>query len=68
MCYRRNGHNEQDNPFFTQPRMYRAIEKQPTVLAQYVKKLVDEGTITQEEYEVSRTDLFWLVLFVTLRS
>ena len=52
MCYRRNGHNEQDNPFFTQPKMYQAIAKQETVLNLYVKKLIDEGVITQQQFEV----------------
>src|SRR5690606_17068428 len=43
--YRRFGHNEADEPKFTQPSLYKLIEKHPNTLAIYVKKLVDEGTI-----------------------
>ncbi|WFD29760.1 oxoglutarate dehydrogenase (succinyl-transferring) [Malassezia sp. CBS 17886] len=51
VCYRRHGHNETDQPSFTQPRMYEAINKQPTTLTQYAEKLVKEGTFTQEEID-----------------
>lgn len=51
--YRRYGHNEMDEPMFTQPLMYKKISKQPTVLSQYAEKLIKEGTVTQQEYEVS---------------
>jgi 2-oxoglutarate dehydrogenase E1 component len=47
--YRRWGHNEGDEPLFTQPRMYEIIRTHPTVREQWAKKLVDEGTLTQEE-------------------
>eukprot|EP00058_Branchiostoma_floridae_P000502 XP_002585990.1 hypothetical protein BRAFLDRAFT_110244 [Branchiostoma floridae] len=53
VCYRRGGHNEMDEPMFTQPLMYKQIGKQPTVLRQYAEKLISEGVVTQEEYEVS---------------
>ncbi|MGO3307704.1 MAG: 2-oxoglutarate dehydrogenase E1 component, partial [Sphingobacterium sp.] len=43
--YRRFGHNEADEPKFTQPSLYKLIEKHPNTLAIYVKKLVDEGSI-----------------------
>mmetsp|Transcript_2759 Transcript_2759/g.3971 ORF Transcript_2759/g.3971 Transcript_2759/m.3971 type:complete len:1021 (+) Transcript_2759:96-3158(+) len=49
ICYRRNGHNEQDQPFYTQPTMYSVIEKHPTTLTLYKKKLLEEGTLTEEE-------------------
>ena len=52
MCYRRNGHNEIDEPMFTQPLMYKKIKETPTVFKKYTKKLIEEGTITQQEYEV----------------
>jgi 2-oxoglutarate dehydrogenase E1 component len=48
-CYRRFGHNETDEPAFTQPLMYRAIREHPTVLDLYSKKLIDEGTVTESE-------------------
>lgn len=43
--YRRYGHNEADEPKFTQPSLYKLIEKHPNTLAIYVKKLVDQGSI-----------------------
>jgi 2-oxoglutarate dehydrogenase E1 component len=49
ICYRRFGHNESDEPAFTQPLMYRVIKDHPTTLQLYSKKLVAEGTITAEE-------------------
>ncbi|KAL3877350.1 hypothetical protein ACJMK2_035073 [Sinanodonta woodiana] len=51
VCYRRFGHNEIDEPLFTQPLMYKKISKQPTVLAQYANKLISAGVVKQEEYE-----------------
>ncbi|THH31472.1 hypothetical protein EUX98_g2722 [Antrodiella citrinella] len=51
VCYRRHGHNETDQPSFTQPRMYKAIEKQPTPLTQYAKFLVGRGTFTEKDIE-----------------
>ncbi|KAI0920049.1 2-oxoglutarate dehydrogenase E1 component [Taiwanofungus camphoratus] len=51
VCYRRHGHNETDQPSFTQPRMYKAIEKQPTPLTQYTKFLVGRGTFTEKDIE-----------------
>ncbi len=43
--YRRYGHNEADEPKFTQPSLYKLIEKHPNTLAIYVQKLIDEGSI-----------------------
>ncbi|KAH0586487.1 hypothetical protein H2248_007719 [Termitomyces sp. 'cryptogamus'] len=51
VCYRRHGHNETDQPSFTQPRMYQAIAKQPTPLTQYTKFLVGRGTFTEKDIE-----------------
>ncbi|KAK7469427.1 2-oxoglutarate dehydrogenase E1 component [Stygiomarasmius scandens] len=51
VCYRRYGHNETDQPMFTQPRMYKAIEKQPTPLTQYSKFLVERGTFSEKDIE-----------------
>ncbi|XP_063975175.1 2-oxoglutarate dehydrogenase complex component E1 isoform X1 [Diachasmimorpha longicaudata] len=49
VSYRRNGHNEIDEPMFTQPLMYRKIRNTPPVLDIYSKKLIDESVVTPEE-------------------
>ncbi|KAF8630913.1 hypothetical protein AX17_005271 [Amanita inopinata Kibby_2008] len=51
VCYRRHGHNETDQPSFTQPRMYEAIAKQPTPLTQYTNFLVKRGTFTEQDIQ-----------------
>ena len=51
ICYRRFGHNETDEPAFTQPQMYRVIKDHATTLQLYSKKLVSEGTLTDAEIE-----------------
>lgn len=51
IAYRRYGHNESDQPAFTQPLMYKVIEKHPNVMEIYGKKLLDEGVLTQEEID-----------------
>jgi 2-oxoglutarate dehydrogenase E1 component len=48
ICYRKHGHNEVDEPRFTQPLMYKAIGKQTPVTAQYSQRLVDAKVITAE--------------------
>ncbi|HMB17995.1 MAG TPA: 2-oxoglutarate dehydrogenase E1 component [Gaiellaceae bacterium] len=47
--YRRHGHNETDEPAYTQPLMVERIKEHPTVREQYVMKLVEEGVVSQEE-------------------
>ena len=47
-CYRRHGHNESDEPLFTQPLMYKNIKKHTSVVEMYAKKLVAEGVMTEE--------------------
>lgn len=49
VCYRRHGHNEGDEPSFTQPLMYKTISGQKTTREQYARKLVAEGTLSKEE-------------------
>jgi 2-oxoglutarate dehydrogenase E1 component len=49
VCYRRFGHNEGDEPKFTQPLMYKAIESHPTARTIYAQRLVEEGLYTQAE-------------------
>jgi 2-oxoglutarate dehydrogenase E1 component len=48
-CYRRYGHNEADEPLFTQPLMYKRIKTHPTVISLYSKRLEDEGIIEPGE-------------------
>ena len=55
-CYRRYGHNEGDEPAFTQPLMYRAIRAHPTTLEIYAKKLIGEGLVTEGEVDKLRGD------------
>ncbi|KAK8403660.1 hypothetical protein O3P69_000035 [Scylla paramamosain] len=49
VCYRRNGHNEIDEPMFTQPLMYNRIRKLKPCIDLYSDKLVSEGVVTKEE-------------------
>ncbi|XP_017790798.1 PREDICTED: 2-oxoglutarate dehydrogenase, mitochondrial isoform X1 [Habropoda laboriosa] len=49
VSYRRNGHNEIDEPMFTQPLMYRKIKNTPPVLDKYAKSLIDDCVVTAEE-------------------
>lgn len=49
VCYRKQGHNETDQPFFTQPLMYKRISQQKPALDKYVDKLLQEGTFTKDD-------------------
>lgn len=49
-CYRRHGHNELDQPIFTQPYMYKLIKNHETPLSIYAKRLIAEGVITEDEF------------------
>ncbi len=49
VCFRRLGHNEQDEPLMTQPLMYHKIAEHPGSLAIYANHLIQEGTITQDQ-------------------
>ena len=53
-CYRRFGHNEADEPAFTQPVMYRRIAQHPTVVQLYASRLIDEGVLTAAELEAMK--------------
>ena len=48
-CYRRSGHNEADEPMFTQPLMYKMIKKHQTTLNLYKDQLVKEEILTEDE-------------------
>src|SRR5438067_1860531 len=50
-CYRRHGHNESDEPAFTQPLMYRTIARHPTTRQLYAQRLVGAGVITEADVE-----------------
>ena len=56
VCYRRHGHNEGDDPSYTQPLMYRAIAEKRSVRKLYVETLVGRGDITLEEAEQALDD------------
>ena len=45
--YRKHGHNEIDEPMFTQPIMYKIIKKHRNILDLYSKKLVEEGVVSK---------------------
>ncbi len=49
VCYRRHGHNEQDEPLATQPLMYRRIQAHPSTRILYAQRLVEEGLLTQAQ-------------------
>ncbi len=48
-CYRRHGHNEGDEPSYTQPLLYKKISEHPSVLSLYADRLVREGVVSQAE-------------------
>nr|CAD2132849.1 unnamed protein product [Meloidogyne enterolobii] len=49
ICYRRYGHNELDEPRFTQPEMYKAIDKQQCLVNSFKEKLINDGIFTEEK-------------------
>ena len=55
VCYRKYGHNEGDEPFFTQPIMYSKIKSHPSVAEIYKNKLLQEGIIKEEDYLKAHT-------------
>jgi 2-oxoglutarate dehydrogenase E1 component len=55
-CYRRHGHNEGDEPAFTQPVMYKKIASHPSTLEIYSRRLIAEGVMTEGEVEKAKAD------------
>ena len=56
-CYRRHGHNESDEPAFTQPLMYRTIAKHPTTRQIYTGKLISEGLVDEAGAEAIAAEM-----------
>ena len=57
ICYRRHGHNEADDPSYTQPLLYRKIKEHPSVAVQYGTRLVREGVVSSEQVEGMRKEV-----------
>jgi 2-oxoglutarate dehydrogenase E1 component len=55
-CYRRFGHNESDEPAFTQPLMYASIKKHPSIDVIYADKLKSEGVLSDEQFASMETE------------
>ncbi|KAJ4252480.1 hypothetical protein NW762_011081 [Fusarium torreyae] len=58
VCYRKFGHNEFDQPSFTQPLMYQKVAAQTPTLESYVQKLVSEGSFTSDEINALRENVW----------
>lgn len=61
VCYRRHGHNEVDQPSFTQPLMYKRIAQQKPTLELYSNQLIEEGSFTREEIDSMKSRV-WNIL------
>ena len=59
--YRRFGHNEADEPAYTQPEMYQVIRKHPPVRELFAKQLIEQGVVTEQE-STEMTDQVWSLL------
>ena len=59
--YRRFGHNEADEPAYTQPSMYQVIKKHPPVRELFAHQLIEQGVVTEEE-STEMTDSVWAML------
>ena len=52
ICFRKYGHNEGDEPYFTQPQMYDRIRSRPSLNAVYAQKLIEQGIVRKEDIDV----------------
>jgi 2-oxoglutarate dehydrogenase E1 component len=59
--YRRFGHNEADEPAYTQPEMYQVIKKHPPVRELFAKRLIEQGVVSEQD-STEMTDQVWTVL------
>src|SRR5438270_3711355 len=66
-CYRRYGHNEGDEPAFTQPDLYAKIDKRPSVTQLYRQELLEAGTLSEDDAASLETE-FGLRLEMTLEN
>ena len=57
LCYRKYGHNEGDEPKFTQPKLYKALSKHPNPREIYEKQLIEEGTISKKDAKALTDEL-----------
>ena len=55
-CYRRFGHNEGDEPMFTQPQMYKKIHAHKSSMQIYADRLIKDGLLSAEQFEQQKTD------------
>ena len=60
-CSRRHGHNEADEPAFTQPIMYRRIAQHPTTRQIYAQRLIGEGVVTENDAETMLSEFHGLL-------
>ena len=58
VCYRRHGHNESDEPAFTQPTMYKRIREMQTTRTLYAARLAAEGSVTAEDAQSIQDDFY----------
>jgi 2-oxoglutarate dehydrogenase E1 component len=57
VCYRRYGHNEGDEPYYTQPRMYERIKNRPPLYQLFAERLIESGVLSSEEFEAMKSEI-----------
>jgi len=62
VCYRKHGHNELDDPSFTQPTMVATIQSHPSPLEKYRDRLIGEGVLTREDYDRRKSEFHELLV------